>query len=75
MKRVLNGEFGPDLTICSDAELSFRTLSVLWESSPKLSSIFIPFWIPATIPTNSASHDEKAVRLCFRDRQDVRLGP
>eukprot|EP00975_Prorocentrum_lima_P067742 12916706-Prorocentrum_lima.AAC.1 len=30
--------------------------------------------MPATIPTNSASHDDRVVRLCFLDRQDIRLG-
>eukprot|EP00975_Prorocentrum_lima_P042412 8912194-Prorocentrum_lima.AAC.1 len=77
MKRVLNGESGPDLTICSAAELSFRTLDMgtLWDTSPKLSSRLIPFWILASIPTNSASHEDKAVRLCFRDPQYIRLGP
>eukprot|EP00975_Prorocentrum_lima_P002088 453321-Prorocentrum_lima.AAC.1 len=62
MKRVLNAGAGPDLTISSAAELSFKTLAVgvRWDNSPKLSSILIPFWIPATIPTNSAPHDDRA---------------
>eukprot|EP00975_Prorocentrum_lima_P007139 1532826-Prorocentrum_lima.AAC.1 len=62
MKRALTADYGSDLTICSAAELSFRTLAigVLWDNSPKLSSRLIPFWIPATIPTNSASHDDRA---------------
>eukprot|EP00975_Prorocentrum_lima_P023668 4980761-Prorocentrum_lima.AAC.1 len=30
MKRVLNTESGPDLTICSAAELSFRTLAMVY---------------------------------------------
>eukprot|EP00975_Prorocentrum_lima_P063771 12893540-Prorocentrum_lima.AAC.1 len=73
MKRVMNAAFGPHLTICK----SFRTLAMggRWDSSPKLSSRFIPSIIPATIPTNSASHDDRAVTLCFPDRQDIRLGP
>eukprot|EP00975_Prorocentrum_lima_P062827 12887821-Prorocentrum_lima.AAC.1 len=72
MKRVLNAESGPDLTISNAAESSFGSLAmgVLWANSPKLSSRFIPFWIPATIPTNSASHDDRAARLCFPDHQD-----
>eukprot|EP00975_Prorocentrum_lima_P007821 1676502-Prorocentrum_lima.AAC.1 len=35
------------------------------------SSRLVPFWILATIPINSASHDDRAVRLCFPDRQDT----
>eukprot|EP00975_Prorocentrum_lima_P011432 2430668-Prorocentrum_lima.AAC.1 len=57
MKRVLNAEYGPELTISNAAELSFSAcaMSTCWESSPGLNSRFIPLWIPATVPTNSAS--------------------
>eukprot|EP00975_Prorocentrum_lima_P055168 11566298-Prorocentrum_lima.AAC.1 len=72
MKRVLNAEYWPDLTISNAGELPFRPLAmgVPWDHSPKLSSRLIPCWIPATIPANSAS-----VRLCSPDRLDIRLGP
>eukprot|EP00975_Prorocentrum_lima_P061778 12881853-Prorocentrum_lima.AAC.1 len=40
MKRVLNAEYGPDLTISGAAESSFRTLAIVarWVNSAKLST-------------------------------------
>eukprot|EP00975_Prorocentrum_lima_P048038 10046197-Prorocentrum_lima.AAC.1 len=60
MKRVLNAEYGPDLTISNAADMSFSALdmAVLWDSFPKLNSRLIQLWIPAT-------HDDRAVRLCL----------
>eukprot|EP00975_Prorocentrum_lima_P062448 12885701-Prorocentrum_lima.AAC.1 len=61
----------------NEAEFSFNTcaMGTCWKSSPRLSSILIPCWIPATILTNSASHDASAVRSCFPDHYGIRLGP
>eukprot|EP00975_Prorocentrum_lima_P010001 2131520-Prorocentrum_lima.AAC.1 len=58
MKRVLKAECGPDLTMSEAAEFSFSTLAmgICWGNSPGLSSRLVPFWIPATMPTNSASY-------------------
>eukprot|EP00975_Prorocentrum_lima_P023125 4865414-Prorocentrum_lima.AAC.1 len=63
MKRVLTAEYGPELNISNAAELSSSTCAIgtCWESSPRLNRRLIPFWVPATIPTNSASHDDSAV--------------
>eukprot|EP00975_Prorocentrum_lima_P022262 4681419-Prorocentrum_lima.AAC.1 len=76
MKRVLNAEFGPDSTISNAAELAFRTLAMgtWWDNAPRLSSRLVPFWIPTTIPTNSVSHGDGVVRLCFPYRHEIRLG-
>eukprot|EP00975_Prorocentrum_lima_P043132 9056301-Prorocentrum_lima.AAC.1 len=72
MQRVLNAKYGPDLTISSAAEWPFSTFAVgtCWDNSPRLNSK-----IRATIPTNSASHDDSAVRLCFPDCHEIRFGP
>eukprot|EP00975_Prorocentrum_lima_P068065 12918567-Prorocentrum_lima.AAC.1 len=50
-------------------------MGTCWANSPRLNTKLIPFWIPATIPTNPASHDDSAVRLCFTNRHAIRLGP
>eukprot|EP00975_Prorocentrum_lima_P046859 9794623-Prorocentrum_lima.AAC.2 len=64
MKRVLNAECGPDLTMYNVAELSFRTLAtgVLRDK--------FNFGYPRPYPPILLH-----MNICFPDRQDIRLGP
>eukprot|EP00975_Prorocentrum_lima_P010119 2156487-Prorocentrum_lima.AAC.1 len=62
---VFNEACGPDLAKMIAAELSFNTLVIgaTCVNSPRLSNRSIPWCTPATIPTSSASHELKAVKL------------
>eukprot|EP00975_Prorocentrum_lima_P011630 2475206-Prorocentrum_lima.AAC.1 len=61
----------------SAAELWFNTMSVgrCWVLSPKLKKHISLFWIPTTIPTNSASQLDSAVTLGIPDLQEIKFCP